>query len=425
VTIVGTNLVHALSVHFGPTAASFTYDIANGRITAIAPPGVGSVSVTVTTAAGTSGPETAATSGYSYDPVPVVSQLSAPGGPVIGGTTVTLTGTGFTGASVVLFGPVPAARTTVVNGTTIQAISPRSSEPQLVDVRVVNGPAESARTTSDLFYFDDPSSYGIVAGWWEASAGGQVYPNSHAPFYGSLAGYQLTQPIVGMASLPSQSGYWLVAADGGIFAFGAAGYLGSMGGRPLNQPIVGMAAAPDGQGYWMVAADGGIFAFGDAQFFGSTGALHLNQPIVGMAATPDGQGYWMVAADGGIFAFGDARYSGSMGGQKIDAPVIGMAPTFDGGGYWLAAADGGIFAFGDAPAIGSWVGGTGGPVTAITPFPSGGGFWLVDAAGCPFVAGDGVVEMATQPPLPVSGKDVALVLFASPTWIDRAAPVPN
>ena len=96
----------------------------------------------------------------------------------------------------------------------------------------------------------------------------------------------LNKPIVGMAATPTGHGYWLVAADGGIFAFGDAPFYGSMGGQTLNQPIVGMAAptppppstpsatsAPSsssspGSGYWLVAADGGIFAF-SAPFFGT------------------------------------------------------------------------------------------------------------------------------------------------------------
>jgi len=73
---------------------------------------------------------------------------------------------------------------------------------------------------------------------------------------------------VGMAATPSGQGYWMVASDGGIFSFGDAPFFGSMGGQALNQPIVGMAASPSGQGYWFVAQDGGIFAF-NVPFLGS------------------------------------------------------------------------------------------------------------------------------------------------------------
>ncbi|MDA8312937.1 MAG: polysaccharide deacetylase family protein, partial [Actinomycetota bacterium] len=111
-------------------------------------------------------------------------------------------------------------------------------------------------------------------------------------------------PYAGAAG--TASGYWLVNQDGDVVSTGVPFY-GSMAGKHLAQPVVGMAATPDGRGYWLVAADGGVFSFGDARFYGSTGAEHLAQPVVGMAATPDGRGYWLVAADGGVFSFGDAR----------------------------------------------------------------------------------------------------------------------
>jgi hypothetical protein len=190
------------------------------------------------------------------------------------------------------------------------------------------------------------------SGYRLAAADGGVFSFCE-PFYGSMGGTHLNQPIVGMAATPDGGGYWLVASDGGIFSFGDATFHGSTGNIHLNQPIVGMAATPDGKGYWLVASDGGIFGFGDATFHGSTGNIHLNQPIVGMAATADGQGYWLVAADGGIFSFGDATFHGSTGNIHLNQPIVGMAATADGQGYWLVAADGGIFSFGDAPYEGS------------------------------------------------------------------------
>jgi plastocyanin len=137
----------------------------------------------------------------------------------------------------------------------------------------------------------------------------------------------LAAPIVGVAGSPGPGAY-LVATDGGVFTLNGAPYFGSMGGKHLNQPIVGMASTPDGGGYWLVAKDGGIFSFGDAKFYGSTGGIKLNQPIVGMVATPDGAGYWLVARDGGIFAFGDAKFQGSMGAIPLNKPVVGIDSTF-------------------------------------------------------------------------------------------------
>jgi hypothetical protein len=203
-------------------------------------------------------------------------------------------------------------------------------------------------------------------GYYLVGADGGIFAFD-APFYGSMGGQPLDQPMVGMCCAPSGEGYWTVAGDGGVFSFGEAPFYGSMGGHPLNQPIVGMCCTPTGKGYWFVAADGGIFSFGDAAFYGSMGGHPLNQPIVGMAATATGQGYWLVAADGGIFSFGDAGFYGSMGGHPLNQPIVGMAaptvapakakarptthPTAE-PGYWMVAKDGGIFSF-DTPFYGS------------------------------------------------------------------------
>ncbi|HWE69028.1 MAG TPA: Ig-like domain-containing protein, partial [Acidimicrobiales bacterium] len=228
---------------------------------------------------------------------------------------------------------------------------------------------------------------GFGTGYRLVAADGGVFDFGGLPFFGSMGGKPLNQPIVGMES-PDGGGYWLVASDGGVFAFGDAGFFGSTGGMKLNKPIVGMATTPDGQGYWLVASDGGIFAFGDAGFFGSTGAQALNKPVVGMASTVDGGGYWLVASDGGIFAFGDAGFFGSTGGTPLNKPVVGMAPSDFPAGYWLVASDGGIFNFGGAGFFGS----TGAqplnqPIVGLAATPGGGGYWLAASDGGVFAFG--------------------------------------
>jgi hypothetical protein len=119
----------------------------------------------------------------------------------------------------------------------------------------------------------------------------------------STAATSPSNPIVGIAALPSGAGYWLVAADGGVFNIGAARFYGSTGAMRLNKPIVGMAATKSGNGYWLVASDGGIFTFGDAHFYGSTGSLDLNIPIVGIASSVVFRHYLLIASDGETFSF--------------------------------------------------------------------------------------------------------------------------
>jgi hypothetical protein len=158
-------------------------------------------------------------------------------------------------------------------------------------------------------------------GYWVGSAARLVASNGQVQYGGQVGGFGNTDtcnqvssavsnaPLVGIAS--AQDGALLAAADGGVFAFCGAPFYGSMGGQHLNQPVVGIAATPDGKGYWLVASDGGVFTFGDAGFYGSMGGQPLNQPMVAIAGNPDGTGYWTASADGGVFSFGDAPYRGS------------------------------------------------------------------------------------------------------------------
>ncbi|WP_326597075.1 beta strand repeat-containing protein [Streptomyces sp. NBC_01803] len=122
VTLTGTNFLGATAVRFGATPAlSFTV-VSSTQITAVVPPGTGTVQVTVTTPAGTSNARP-----YSYTAVPavpVLTGISPSSGPVGGGNTVTLTGTNLTGATAVTFGGVPAVSFTVVSSTQITAVVP-------------------------------------------------------------------------------------------------------------------------------------------------------------------------------------------------------------------------------------------------------------------------------------------------------------
>ncbi|MGV9993742.1 IPT/TIG domain-containing protein [Streptomyces sp. NPDC003374] len=122
VTVTGTGFTGATTVRFGTrTATSFTVD-SSTRITAVAPSGTGTVTVTVTTGQGTSSQTVTYT--YTTAAVPTLTDLTPSQGPVSGGTAVTLTGTGLTGATAVRFDTVPAVSFTVDSATRITAVTP-------------------------------------------------------------------------------------------------------------------------------------------------------------------------------------------------------------------------------------------------------------------------------------------------------------
>ena len=156
VIITGTNFTGATAVNFGSTtAASFTVN-SDTQITATNPAGAGVVDITVTTAGGTSPASAADQFGYA----PTVTAVSPAQGAVAGGTQVTITGTGFTGATAVKFGTTAATTFAVVSDTQITATSPAGTS--AVDVTVTTAGGTSAASSADQFTYLAPP---VVAGF--------------------------------------------------------------------------------------------------------------------------------------------------------------------------------------------------------------------------------------------------------------------
>ena len=104
VTVSGSNLAPANAVKFGSTPAA-SFSVSSGTsLTATAPAGTGTVDVTVTTGGGTSA--TGPSDRFTYLARPAVAKVSPTSGGTEGGTSVTITGSSFSGASAVAFGSV-------------------------------------------------------------------------------------------------------------------------------------------------------------------------------------------------------------------------------------------------------------------------------------------------------------------------------
>lgn len=107
-----------------------------------------------------------------YVPSPRVSGMSPSSAPQ--GSTVTITGTGFTGATGVQFGSSMAADFTVVNDTLINVVAP-AKRTGTVDVRVLGPGGISATNPSDVFTFTfNPRVSGLSPNHGSADGGTSV-----------------------------------------------------------------------------------------------------------------------------------------------------------------------------------------------------------------------------------------------------------
>jgi hypothetical protein len=165
VTITGTDLLGASAVYFSTTLATSFNVFSSTSITAVSPQGTspGPVDVTVTTPAGTS-PINQPADQFTYLAAPAVLGISPSSGPSAGGTTVTITGTSFAGASSVAFGTAPAVSFSVVSSTTITAVSPPGAG--TVDVIVTTPSGTSTLSPADQFTYtsttDGPKVTNVV-----------------------------------------------------------------------------------------------------------------------------------------------------------------------------------------------------------------------------------------------------------------------
>ncbi len=435
VTITGTGFAGATVVTFGGQAAVFTVGSATG-ITATAPPDTGTVDVVVTTLGGASAITAADRYTYVAPPRPVVTSLSQPSGPAAGGTTVTITGSGFTGTTAVTFGS-RATTYTVTSDTEITATVPAGTG--TVDVSVTGPGGTSATGSADRYrYFGAPTVTGISPSAAPAT-GGRVVTITGTGFTAFTWVSFNGRIATGVTQLSATAVTAIVPPGSGavnVSVFTAGGFSPPTPANLftyLSPPAVTLVSPNSGRtsGGSAVTVFGTGLTGATAVTFGSTPATYAVVSSTQLVATappgtgtvdvtvttptgtspvlpadqftyavPSPSGYWEVASDGGIFAFGDAAFYGSMGGQPLNKPVVGIAATPDGHGYWEVASDGGIFAFGDAAFYGSMGGQPlNKPVVGIAATPDGHGYWEVASDGGIFAFGDAAFygSMGGQP----------------------------
>lgn len=340
-----------------------------------------------------------------YTPPPTVTGVSPNFGPTTGGTTVTVTGTGFvdvgTGSPAVKFGGSGASNVHVQSYTQLTAVSPPGSA-GIVDVTVTADGGSSTPNPGDQFgYGAPPPCTGC--------------PDNSKHLY-TLDGYGGLNPDGSSPNL-SLTAYWAgwdIARGATLFADGAGGYvLDGYGGVHAagNAPGVavtaywggwdiarGIVLAPwatksNPQGY-VLDGYGGVHPFGGAPSISDESywpGFDIARGIVLLpGSTPSHVSGYTLDGYGGVHAFGGAP---SITGESYwagwdIARSIALVPRAAGTGAQGYVLDGygGIHPFGGAPEVasssywGGWDIARG--MTMWTAAPSGQpGGWLLDGYG--------------------------------------------
>jgi len=182
VDLSGTNLLYATSITFGGSSGTLVTDSATA-ISVTTPPGAaGAADVVVNTADGT----TTDAGGFTYVAAPTITSVTPSNGPTSCSTVVTITGTGFTGATAVDFGTNPAASFTVDSPTQITAATP-AGPAGTFHTTVTTPGGTSATSAADQFTYLSGTPVVSVSPHAGATAGGTVVTITGACFTGATA----------------------------------------------------------------------------------------------------------------------------------------------------------------------------------------------------------------------------------------------
>ena len=353
VTITGRNFTGTPAVTVGGTPAGSVNLVGSTTITALtASRAAGLVNVSVTTPVGTG----TGIGLYTYETTPTVTGISPSFGIIGGGTSVTITGTGFLGATAVSVGG--AVSYTVVNDTTITAQTGVGvAGPAAVSVTTPEGTG----TGTGLYTYVSALFINTGANQtWQVPTG---VTQVTATVAGSSSGYQGGCTITGvLTTTPSDT---LTIVCGGT-NYGGQG--NNNGGQSASNgggfsAILKSTAAVNANGqptanfpgciYVMAAGSGGPSHFSKNTYGGFTQGGGENNYIYGRGGVTNVDGTGTGGAGGEDWGSGPGNSGSQFKGG--DAPQVrGLGAGSGGGGYYGGGSG--------APGSGSGGGGSSYPV---------------------------------------------------------------
>lgn len=256
VTIKGSGFVVGASVLFGLVPGTGVTVVNNAQITVTAPSNSvssGALSVTVVNPGGVSGSISAAFT-YSANAGPLaVTTITPTSGALAGGTSVTISGSGLSAVTSVLFGGAPGTALTVTNDSMLTVTSPpRAAGP--VTVTVVTASGSSATVPSGFLYSASASNTeftslnpttGSTAGGTTVTLTGSGFAAGMTVTFGgaAAAAVNVASPTQATAVVPARTAGTVdvvlnVAGQSATLASGFTYQVGAAPG-PINLPARG------------------------------------------------------------------------------------------------------------------------------------------------------------------------------------------
>ena len=454
VTVTGTNFTGVTAVKFGSTTANSFSVTSTTSITVPAPAGSpGPVDVTVTAAGGTSSTSPADQFTYTVSTTPTVTGLSPASGPTAGATSVTITGTNFTGVTAVKFGTVSATPITVNSPQSVTVPAPAGS-PGTVDVTVAAAGATSATSTADHYtYLSAPTvsavspSSGPLAGGTSVTITGTNFTGVTAVHFGTASATPITVNSAQSITVPAPAGSVgpvdvTVAASGGTSTTSTADQFTYLVSSTPTVSVVSPSSGPP-TGGTSVTITGTNFTGVTAVHFGTASATPITvnsaQSITvpapagsgtvdvtvtasgGTSATSTADHYTYATASAAISAVGSMSYSSAAGVTTLSVSpqhvgdLLALVVKISSSTITASSVSGG--------GVGTWA-------RAVGPYSGYGGDDLEIWTGTVTTTGPGTVTVAFSSSVSAIYTGLAAQEFAAsgsnPSWgIDTGAGISN
>jgi hypothetical protein len=323
VTITGTNFTGATAVTVGGIAA--TYTVVNATTITLTVPATATTGAIVVTTPG--GTVTSATNFTvtTATPAPTITSFTPASGAV--GATVTVTGTNFTGASVVTLNGVVVSGFTVVNATTITFTVPTGAASGAIAVTTPGGTATSATS----FTVTVPTPAPTITSFTPASgAVGATVTITGTNFTGATAvtlngvaitGFTVVNATTITFTVPTgaTSGNIAVTTPGGT-ATSATGFTVTPAVAPPTITSFSPARAIAGQGFTLVVNGTNLVAGTTITFNGNT--------YTGTILGSSGTGYTVIIPASGVPGVGTYNITATNpGGSSAPLSFLVVAPA--------------------------------------------------------------------------------------------------
>lgn len=157
ITITGTGFVTGATASVGGTTCTSPNVLSSTSMTCVTGAhAAGVTDIIVTNADTQSG---TGSNLYTYRAAPTVTQISPRVATLAGGTTVTITGTGFITGATVSLGSSSCSSVSVSSSTSLTCSTPSASVPVAVDVTVTNSDAQQGAFTKAFAFVETPDSW--------------------------------------------------------------------------------------------------------------------------------------------------------------------------------------------------------------------------------------------------------------------------